>query len=108
MARTRPARPPGAARVFRQEVRKLESLEHARKVLSEVLLYPAEARAQGLEGETMLLLVLGEQGEIQRVDVARSSGHAILDEAAVAAAARLGRLPAASRQILLRVPFQLY
>lgn len=91
-----------------QGARQQEPMEHARQVLSETLLYPLEARKRGLEGETVLLLVLGPEGEILRVDIAKSSGHEVLDKAAVAAAVRLGRLPASGRQVLLSVPFQLY
>ncbi len=47
--------------------------------------YPAEAIARGIEGTVVLRLTIDEQGRVIEVEVARSSGHAILDEAAVAA-----------------------
>lgn len=69
--------------------------------------YPREAIAQGLEGRVVLLLTLNEMGQITRIEVASSSGHQILDEAARKAATRIGRLPSGRRQALLPVEFRL-
>lgn len=69
--------------------------------------YPREAIAQGLEGRVVLLLTLNDMGQIMRIEVASSSGHQILDEAARKAAARIGRLPSGRRQALLPVEFRL-
>jgi TonB family protein len=46
--------------------------------------YPEQARQQGIEGTTVLKLTVGAAGAPQNVVVARSSGHAALDQAAVA------------------------
>ena len=77
--------------------------------LSEVLLYPPEALRLGLEGEVVLLLELGEGGRIVEASVASSSGHALLDQAALKAVARLGALSPASagKAILLPVRFRI-
>lgn len=69
--------------------------------------YPREAIAQGLEGRVVLLLTLDDMGHITRIEVASSSGHQILDEAARKAATRIGRLPSGRRQALLPVEFRL-
>lgn len=82
--------------------------EAAQRKLSEVLLYPPEARARGLEGEVRLLLTLGPDGAIRDVQVAAGSGHAILDEAAVRAGRLMGSLPdAGTRELILPVVFRL-
>lgn len=77
--------------------------------LSEVLLYPPEALRLGLEGEVVLLVELGEGGRIVEASVASSSGHALLDQAALKAVARLGALSPASagKAILLPVRFRI-
>lgn len=80
----------------------------SRHRLSEVLFYPPEAVARGLEGEVRLLLTLDGEGNIRDAQVAAGSGHRILDEAAVQAAFALGRLPDADgREVLLPVVFRL-
>lgn len=79
------------------------------KRLSDTLLYPPQAVQQGLEGEVVVLLELGEGGRVLDVSIASGSGHAILDDAALRAALRLGSLsPAlAGKAILLPVRFRL-
>jgi len=69
--------------------------------------YPREAIARGLEGDVVVLLILKPSGAVTGAMVATSSGHAILDEAALAAAMRITRLPAGLSQLLLPVQFRL-
>ncbi len=45
--------------------------------------YPDEARRQGLSGSLILEVVLRPDGHIESIEVIRSSGHRILDDAAV-------------------------
>ena len=75
-------------------------------------LYPAEARAQGLEAEVELLLAIDESGAVTAAEVVEPAGHGF-DEAAREAAsafrfdpARRGETPMASR-IRHRVQFRL-
>jgi len=49
--------------------------------------YPRRARRRGLEGTTELKILVARDGRVDRIVIARSSGHAILDEAARAAVA---------------------
>lgn len=80
----------------------------ARRKLSEMLFYPPEAVARGLEGEVRLLLTLDGDGTVRDAQIAAGSGHPILDEAAVKAAYAMGRLPeAGAREVLLPVVFKL-
>jgi protein TonB len=85
------------------------TLERTLGELSQTLLYPPEAVRRGLEGEVVVMLELDAEGRIIAASVASGSGHAILDEAAVAAARRLGALgpSLAGKAILLPVRFRL-
>lgn len=83
------------------------ALHSALAALSREEFYPREAIARGLEGRVVLLLTLDEAGRVARIEVASSSGHALLDEAAVKAATRIGRVSAERRQVLLPVEFRL-
>jgi len=56
--------------------------------------YPRAARRAGLEGTVTLALRIDGAGRIVAVDVARSSGHDLLDQAAVTSTKQLGNVPA--------------
>jgi len=72
------------------------------------LFYPEAAIQQGLEGDVLVLLLLDEHGEIVAARVEESSGHPLLDEAAVRAVRRLRALPGdAPMESLLSVSFSL-
>lgn len=80
----------------------------ASRQIARALLYPPEAIARGLEGETVVMLFLDEAGNALAARIERSSGHAILDNAAVAAARQVRALPdGAAREIVLPVRFRL-
>jgi len=72
------------------------------------LLYPVEAIELGLQGEALVLLFLDESGNAVAARLEESSGHALLDAAAVRAARTLRALPSsAPREALLPVRFRL-
>ncbi|MCK9379719.1 MAG: energy transducer TonB [Sulfuritalea sp.] len=83
------------------------ALRRAQSALSEHLFYPPEAVARGLEGDVILLLILADNGQLVSASIARSSGHALLDQAALDAAQRIGALPGNPRQTLFPVSFRL-
>lgn len=83
------------------------SLRRAQSALADHLFYPPEAVARGLEGEVVLLLTLAEGGRLVSATIARSSGHLLLDHAALDAARRIGALPGNPRQTLFPVRFRL-
>lgn len=56
--------------------------------------YPLAARRLGLEGEVLLRAEILPDGRCGELEIARSSGHALLDEAALAAVKRWRFLPA--------------
>ncbi len=71
------------------------------------MFYPREAIDRGLEGHVVLLLHLDVDGRIQTAEVASSSGHAILDDAALQAVRRITAIASNARQVLLPVDFRL-
>ncbi|MCZ7655684.1 MAG: energy transducer TonB [Rhodocyclaceae bacterium] len=107
-----------SARVVRTEPKPVEGKsrrspprtpeEAAQRKLADVLFYPPEAVARGLEGEVRLLLTLERDGRVLDAQVAAGSGHKLLDEAAVKAAYAMGSLPdAGAREVILPVVFRL-
>ena len=83
------------------------SLRRAQAMLSKHLFYPPLAVTQGLEGEVVLLLTLDAGGQIRSLAIAKSSGHALLADAALDAVRHLGALPGTPPQTLLPVTFRL-
>lgn len=82
--------------------------EQAMQQLARQLLYPEEAIARGLEGEAVVFLVLNEAGDVVAARIEQSSGHRILDDAALRAVRSLKSLPAETpREVVLPVRFRL-
>jgi len=48
--------------------------------------YPMQAIRRSLEGKVLLNLVVNSQGIVEKVEITKSSGHAILDKSATTAA----------------------
>jgi protein TonB len=85
-----------------------EVKQQIRKLDERGLFYPAEAIAQGLEGETLVLLITDEGGQVRAARIEQSSGYHILDEAALRAVRALRSLPADTpHETLLPVRFRL-
>ncbi len=68
-------------------------LEAFRRKVQESLVYPAPALRRQLQGTVRLEVRLLDTGEVARVVVLRSSGHAALDEAAVRTVEDAGPFP---------------
>lgn len=93
---------PAQTTVVKREV------EAARRKVSQHVFYPPEAVARGIEGEVRLILKLAADGTVEDVAIAASSGHPILDNAAIKAAYAMGKLGGGtSRELILPVTFQL-
>jgi len=85
-----------------------EAALRAAEQLARDLPYPQEAIERGLQGEALVLLFLDPSGNAVAARLESSSGHAVLDEAAVRAARLLRSLPdSAPREALLPVRFRL-
>jgi len=85
-----------------------DAARKAAEQLQRELLYPREAIERGLQGEALVLLFLDSSGNAIAARLESSSGHALLDDAAVRAARTLRALPdSAPRDVLLPVRFRL-
>ena len=102
-AEEKPAPPKPARKIAAKR-----DVQVAQRKLSEHQFYPPAAIEQGLEGEVRLIIKLGADGTVADVSLAASSGHALLDNAAIRAAYAMGKLTGASaREIILPVIFRL-
>lgn len=61
--------------------------------------YPYLARRRGWEGKVVLGLRIDRRGTIDSTEIAESSGHGILDRAALDALARVSRIPGAAERL---------
>lgn len=73
--------------------------------------YPRRARMAGIEGTVLVELILAGDGRILRYRVLRSSGHEVLDKAALDAVSGLATLPAPPpelnwRRNAVHIPFE--
>jgi len=85
-----------------------EAASAAHEQLMRELLYPLEAVEQGLEGDVVVLAFLDGRGNVVASRIERSSGHRILDDAAIRAVRTLRALPDnAPREALVPVRFRL-
>jgi|CXWL01.1.fsa_nt_gi protein TonB len=85
-----------------------EAAFRAMEQLRRELPYPPEAIERGLQGEALVLLFLDAAGNAIAARLEASSGHALLDEAALRAARTLRSLPDnAPREVLFPVRFRL-
>lgn len=101
-----PPPPPKASPVPKAPPR--QNVQAAQRKLSQHLFYPPEAVARGIQGEVRLILRLSASGAIEDVAIAASSGHAILDNAAIRAAYAMGQLSGGNgRELILPVIFRL-
>ncbi len=105
------ARPPPGPAVRRTALLQRlsgDAAQSAGEQMARELLYPPEAIERGLQGEALVLLFLDQSGNAVAARLEASSGHALLDDAAVRAARTLRALPAgAPREALLPVRFRL-
>ena len=105
-----PSPPPPSPTPTKQSTKDTQKrdVQIARKKLSKTQFYPPEAIAQNIEGDVRLIIKLSDSGSVDDVIVASSSGHAILDNAAIKAAYAMGKLTGVtSRELILPVIFRL-
>ncbi|MGM0411896.1 MAG: energy transducer TonB [Pseudomonadota bacterium] len=76
----------------------------ARGALGEHFRYPPVAVRRGWEGEVRLAFRVTAEGDIRDIEVARGSGHAMLDDAARRALQRVARLDPPGRVMELELP----
>ena len=94
---------PAGKRNWQDEIRQQFRKQHERQEF-----YPADAISRGIEGEALVLVMLDPNGQVSAARIEESSGHPILDDAALRAVRALRSLPAdAPRETLLPVRFRL-
>ena len=71
-------------------------IEQAKRKLSQYVFYPEVARRQGLEGTVTVFLELSADGRVEDVRLISSSGHPILDNAAIKGFYAVGKFPGKS------------
>ena len=76
---------------FRQ-LAQAKILGHVRKKIVQHFTYPRLARRQGWQGQVLLGFQVDDSGSIRHVYVKQSSGHAILDDSAIAALNKVGKI----------------
>jgi protein TonB len=64
---------------------------------------PPEARAKHLSGSGIILVYVRLDGTVERAEVVRSSGHKILDDAALAAFSQWQFIPGRLKKV--KIPF---
>jgi TonB family protein len=64
---------------------------------------PDEARAKHLSGSGIIVVYVRPDGTVSKAEVGRSSGHKILDDAALAAFAQWQFIPGAVKKV--KIPF---
>jgi len=84
-----------------------ERLEEIRRRIQEAVAYPPIARRLALEATTWLGFEIDRRGVAHAVEVSRSSGHAVLDDAARRTLDRAGPLPWVYGRVEVPVRFEL-
>jgi periplasmic protein TonB len=85
-------------------------VEALRSKVQELKRYPSIARMNNWEGRVVLRAVIKDNGEVAELEVAESSGHAVLDAAAIEAMKRASPLklphPLGRSYVVLHVPIR--
>lgn len=64
-----------------------------RRLVRENFVYPPFARRQGWQGEVLVAIEFGPEGDIRSTQVLRSSGYRILDQDALLILHKIGAIP---------------
>ncbi len=82
-------------------------LEKIRRRIDEEKRYPILARKNGWEGEVVVEIRLGGEGDLQGVRLLRESGYPVLDRATIAAARRAVPYPPLAGRVAIPVAYRL-
>jgi protein TonB len=75
-----------------------------RNRIARTLVYPARAKMLGWEGRVVLAFVLLADGAVRGLRVERTSGYALLDEAALSAVKRAAPFSPPGRDVRIEIP----
>ncbi|CAI8798912.1 energy transducer TonB [Methylocaldum szegediense] len=71
--------------------------------------YPGDARRRGWEGQVLVRAVIGGNGQLVEAEIVKSSGHAVLDDEALATLRRAMPVPVSKAhgwsQVAVTIPF---
>lgn len=67
-------------------------LSHIKQQIANNFSYPYLARRQGWQGKVLLVFTVNNSGDIQDIRVKQSSGYALLDNSAIEALNKLGKI----------------
>lgn len=70
-----------------------EAWERIKAALDRARYYPRLARRRGIEGEVRLRFRISPAGEVEKVEILKGSGHALLDSASIRTVYRAAPLP---------------
>ena len=100
-------------RLSRSELRGLQRgyYSELNQIMRRERSYPRSARRRGLEGTVLVELVVDARGRLIKASVIRSSGHEVLDQAALADVRKMKSLPKPPkalkrRSVKLHIPFE--
>lgn len=99
-----PAVTPGSGATHQAAALKQQVVGRIRSLLARYFTYPPRARREGWQGVVLLRFRINSDGTIAAMGVAHSSGHALLDRAALGALGKVGRL---SLDTTLTAPLEL-
>jgi periplasmic protein TonB len=82
-------------------------LAEIQRLIQEALVYPPIERKRGAAGEALVAFHIDSAGRAASIELARSTGHPLLDRAALRAVAAAGPLPYVYGRLEVPVRFQL-
>ena len=86
-----------------------EHFLYIKKAIEKEIVYPRVARKRGLEGKCVVAFVICKDGNVADVRIVESSGHAILDNSAVATVKRAAPFPTppVTAELVLPITYRL-
>ena len=106
-SRAQTAGPPPAVDAVPRGPSLEERLGEIQRRIEGALVYPPIERKRGVEGETVVAFQIDGGGRAKAIELARSSGHPLLDRAATRAVADAAPLPYVYGRLEVPVRFEL-
>jgi protein TonB len=82
-------------------------LRTIRSQIERARVYPDAARRQGMQGIVEVRFRIGPEGSVEAVEIVRSSGHALLDQASIDTVRRAGPYPRVAGWIRIPLAYRL-